>query len=249
VGLTPPGYRIVDSPSFTVRAGSQLRASVACPAGTVAWGGGVIPGASGAGMSVSSSFPKSRGSGWVGVVNDAGGSNGAFVVQAVCAQAPAKYRIVEAPPVSVAPGTIQGSFQACPGRLTLLGGGSLSSSTSVAVFVNATFPAASANGWNARQSNTSGVASMLDAFAICGKAPPGYTVVDGPVEPVPPFSEAAAQVVCPSGHPLSGGATSTSTAPQVALTTTDAGEAGWTVREDNTAAIPDVTFFAIVICA
>jgi hypothetical protein len=248
-GRTPPGYRIVESSTFTAHNGVQTRGTVLCPAGTVAWGGGVIFNAQHLGMTINSSFPMSRGAGWVGDVNDVGSSDGEFVIQAVCAQAPRRYRIVESPAITADPGTVASGSQSCPGRTALLGGGSLSSSTSVAVFVNSTFPEAPVNGWVARQSDNTSVASTFNVLAICGKAPRGYTVAAGPVVAVPAFTEVAASVVCPAGHPLSGGATSPSSAPAVALTTTAGDHGGWTVFEDNSALIQNVTVFAIVICA
>jgi hypothetical protein len=247
-GKTPPGYRIVESRAITARAGVQTRGTVLCPAGTVVWGGGVILDASHAGMTINSSFPMSTGSGWIALVNNAAGGDREFFVQAVCAQAPRMYRVLEGAPITVAPGTQASGFESCTGRTTMLGGGSLSSSSSVAVFVNSTFPG-TGNGWVARENDTTSVASTFRVFAICGKAPLGYTIASGPVVAVPPFTEVAASVVCPSGHPLSGGATSPSDAVGTALTRTEEGQRGWSVLEDNAALDQNVTVFAIVICA
>jgi hypothetical protein len=248
-GRTPPGYRIVESVTFTAHNAVQTRGTVTCPAGTVAWGGGVIFDAPDAGMTINSSFPMPGGAGWVGDVNNVGGSDGEFVIQAVCAQAPRRYHILESPAITVDPGTVASASQSCGGRTRLLGGGSLSNSSSVAMFINSTFPEAPVNGWVARQSDNTNVASTFEVFAICGQAPRGYTVASGPVVAVPPFTEAAASVVCPTGHPLSGGATSPSSAPAVALTTSDEDQGGWTVFENNSALIQNVTVIAIVICA
>jgi hypothetical protein len=246
---TPPGYRVVESGALTAHPGVQTRGTVRCPAGTVTWGGGVILGTPHAGTTISGSYPMARGAGWVAVVNDVGGSDGTFVVQAVCAQAPATYRVIKSAAIAVAPGTQGSGVQSCPGRTAVLGGGIRSGASSVAAFANSSFPEADVNGWVARQNDTGRLGSSFNVYAICGRAPSGYTVATGPVVAVPPSAEVSSSVVCPVGHPLSGGVTALSSSVGLALTTSDADQGGWTVLEDNGGGDQDARLIAFVICA
>jgi hypothetical protein len=180
---TPTGYRIVESSGFTAQNGVQSRAAVFCPAGTVVWGGGAEIFGPDPNLNLNSSAPLIDGSGWTASVNNVSGSDGTYVVQAVCAKAPRRYRIVESPAFTDGEGTQVTGSQACPARTRLLGGGSVSNSDSLAVNINSEFPFF--NGWEAAQNDNTNFDTTFNVFAICGKAPATYTIASGPIVSAP----------------------------------------------------------------
>jgi hypothetical protein len=246
---TPKRYTTVQSAAFTVSSGRQTQGAVACPVGTVVWGGGAVIGSPDLGINVNSSFPIFDGSGWGARVNASVGSSGSFVVLAICAKAPRKYRVLESQPFEVdADAQLEGT-EPCPTGTVVLGGGSDSDSLSTGVNVNSTFPLASINGWRTDMNDDTAAPSGFRVLSICGKAPQGYAVLQGALVANAPESETQANVECASGKPLSGGALSSSGLPFVDLASTGPGTDGWSVSENNTALIADVTVRAFVICA
>jgi hypothetical protein len=246
---TPALYTQVHSGFLTATAGAQTRGTVSCPAGTVAWGGGAVIAGNDLGGNLNSSFPMGDGSGWIADVNNTSTSDMTFTVNAVCAKAPRKYRIVESAELTD-PAFAQATTgtQSCPAGTAVLGGGSVSNTTSFSIDISSSFP--SANGWRTDQSNLSDFDTTFNVFAICGKAPRSYAVVTGAAVDNAPGTQSNATVSCTSGHALSGGAQSSSSLPQVDLNSTipDPAIGGWAVFENNRGS-QDSTVRAIVICA
>src|SRR3954464_9884342 len=88
----PVGYTRVFTPPIQVLAnGNDAGGEVACPAGTVPWGGGVSfsGGTSEFGQDINTSAPTANG--WRGRYNNRNGRTTDFVVGAVCAAQPRKY--------------------------------------------------------------------------------------------------------------------------------------------------------------
>ena len=241
----PPGYvRVVAV--FTSATDVQTRGSVACPAGTVVFGGGVFVSSSNINININSSFP--AGNGWVADVDNVSGGSVGFTVHAVCATQPKKYTIV-ASPLFTSPAESQAiGTVACPARTVVLGGGSLSSSGSVAVNINSTLP--EGNGWRVDQNTNTNFGTGFTVFAICGKKPRGYTVSSSAPVANPAGNQTRAAVNCPAGQvPLSGGGRSNSSSPAVDLNTSAPLPSGWEVFEDNTSGFGDAAITALVICA
>jgi hypothetical protein len=245
-GATPSLYTVVQSTNFTAVNNTQTRGSVSCPAGTVAFGGGALIFGSNQNLNINSSFPGSSGSGWIADVDNVSGANGQFYVQVICATAPRKYQVLESGVFTVgADSQVRGS-QACPARTSVLGGGSLSNSGSVAVNINSTFP--SGPSWVTDQNDNTNVSSTFEVFAICGHASRSYSQTEGVAVSNPAFSQTQASVACPKGKPLSGGLLSSSGLPAVDLNSTVAANRSWTGYEDNTALINGATITPFVIC-
>src|SRR6266702_3015292 len=91
----PPGYKIVRSGLLNAPPGGfDSGGSVACPAGTVVWGGGVaFSGGSNPTLTVNTSQPAGSG-GWEARVNNTGITTVQFLVDAICANRPTGYKLV-----------------------------------------------------------------------------------------------------------------------------------------------------------
>src|SRR5262252_7311124 len=89
----PPGYQRVRSAPIPIPPGMfDSGGQVACPAGTVPWGGGVgfTGGIASTGENINTSAP--TGDGWSGRFNNSGTRpDDDFVVDAICANQPAGY--------------------------------------------------------------------------------------------------------------------------------------------------------------
>jgi hypothetical protein len=244
-GRAPKLYTVVTAGPFTAPPSSQSTGTATCPAGTVVWGGGVSTPGRSAAVNIAGSLPQDNS--WYGDVNSFGSSSTTFSVYAVCAMRPRKYTIGESatfdtPPVSQSSGT-----QACPGSATILGGGSRSTVGSFVANINSTLPVG--NGWQVDMASTAIRDTTFNVYAICGKAPRGYSVVVGAAVSNPPSSISEASVSCPGRkRPLSGGALSSSRTPCVDLSSTIPDGNGWSVWENNTGAVA-VTITAYAICA
>jgi hypothetical protein len=167
-----------------------------------------------------------------------------FVVQAVCAAAPAKYRVVDAAPVT-APASSQTAAQAkCPAG-SVLGGGSLSQN---AVSINSAYPGSDMRSWNDSVDNPTSSAATFQVVMLCGRAPAGYAITAGSPVNDRPHTQKTATATCPSGKPLAGGVLSSSTSTAVSVSSSVATGTGWSVTESN-ASSTGVTIQAFVICA
>jgi hypothetical protein len=240
----PKGYVQVHSLPFTSNQFTQTRGSVACPAGTVPYGGGVVVASSGLNANVNSSFPS--GTSWIADVNNVGAPT-TFAVYAVCGKAVRNYVVVESrdvldPAETQATGTI-----GCPGNTVVWGGGALSNSGSTAVLINSTFP--ESNGWRTDMNTNTNFDTTFNVFAICAKKPKGYFVQVGAPVVNPPSSQTRALAFCPGGQTaLGGGALSSSGSVTVDLNTAFPQGTFWDVFEDNGQPFTTETIRAVAIC-
>jgi hypothetical protein len=246
IGETPPLYSVQESGGFIAAPFTQSRGTVACPAGTVVWGGGAFIFGTDIAVNINSSFPLSDGTGWVADVNNDDIFDALFVVDAVCAARPRLYRIRETGEITVGAVDHANGAEACTRRTVVLGGGSLSNSSSVGVAIRESSPVNGA--WLTEQNDDEPFDTTFNVFAICGKAPAGYSKTGGGFGFLPPHTQTEAAVLCPSGHPLSGGALVSEDDPTTDLNTSHPIGSGWDVFQNNrtldTAAIQPV-----VICA
>ena len=225
----PKGYVQVHSLPFTSNQFTQTRGSVACPAGTVPYGGGVVVASSGLNANVNSSFP--AGNTWVADVNNVS-SPTTFAVYAVCAKAVRNYVVVESGAFTDAAETQASGTIACPAHTVVYGGGSLSNSGSTAVLINSTLP--EANGWRTDMNTNTNFNTTFEVFAICARKPKGYFVQVGAPVVNPPSSQTRALAFCPGGQTaLGGGALSSSGSVTVDLNTAFPQGTFWDVYEDN----------------
>jgi hypothetical protein len=169
----PTGYTRVFSPAIHVPSGPlDAGGQVACPAGTVPWGGGVgfTGGTSEVGQDINTSAP--TGDGWRGRYNNRNGRTTDFVVGAICAAQPKKYTVTFASTPNPA-GSQSSATAVCPVKTVLLSGGSLSTSDEAQAFLLGAYPSSTTSFtavmWNGTTRN-----ETLTTFAICGRKPKGY---------------------------------------------------------------------------
>jgi hypothetical protein len=243
----PKGYVVVHSGNLTANTGAQTRGTVACPAGTVAFGGGAFTTSTSTNVNINSSFPPTTGSpGWAADLNNASGAAVTFSVYAVCANAPKKYTIADG--FFDNPSGLESTGSAaCPAKTVLLGGGSVASSLLTSVNINSTLP--SGNGWQTDMNNGGADSDTFLVYAICGKKPKGYTVVSGTATVNGAGLQTPAEAVCPAPTvPLSGGAHSSLASVIVNLNSSAPVTGGWLVYEDNASASSG-TVTPYAICA
>jgi hypothetical protein len=192
----PSGYTIVNGPMLPVpESTADTSATVGCPLGTVAWGGGAgffsFPGAL---LTVDTTSPFGAGM-WVAQVGNLTAMPQSFQVQAVCARQPTAYRIV-ARTVDSAGVTQTGAKARRPAGTVVLGGGLTSTSTSAATHALSAW-APGHHGFRAILHNASGDDQTMTVSAICGQQPPGYVIVHESGD-VPPNGLDFAGAVCPA---------------------------------------------------
>jgi hypothetical protein len=243
---TPQLYTVAQSAPVSAPSGTRTNGEATCPAGTVVWGGGVSIASTSTSVSLGNSFPFGGGSsaGWFATVSNQSSATVTFVVQAVCAKAPRKYRVVTGAPVA-APAGGQTSAQAkCPAG-SALGGGSISQN---AVTISSAYPGSDATSWHDSLNNpTSGDASF-QVVMVCGRTPATYAVTAGSPVTDRSHSQKTATATCSSGKPLAGGVLSSSTSTAVSLGSSSATSTGWSVTENNGSGA-GTTIQAFVICA
>jgi hypothetical protein len=251
---SPPSWTVVNSGAVSNPAGRQTLGSVACPSGTVAWGGGVLGGSTGVLQNINGWYPIVSGgvaTGWQGYMNNADSSDLSFFVYAVCAARPMHYSVQ-----SLSLGNPNGSQTsgsvACPlnrkGKpFKAMGGGGYGVSSSVFQSINTSIPLTT--GWRVDMNNASGADSSEVVYVICG-ARGGYRIVTGPEVANPPGAQTAdVTVACPTGRVETGGggfSSSGSTAVNMNSTVPD-GSSEWRVDEDNNGA-GDAFITAYAVC-
>jgi hypothetical protein len=157
-------YVIVESGAFTDPAGQQAIASVGCPAHTVVLGGGSLSNTGSTAVLINSTFPD--GNGWRTDMNDNTNFGTTFSVFAICGKKPRDYSVQIGAPVTNAPSSQDLATVTCPAGQLPLGGGASSSSGSVTVDLNSSFPVGA--NWDVYEDNGQPfIAASLRAYAIC----------------------------------------------------------------------------------
>ncbi len=244
----PPGYQRVRSAPIPIPPGMfDSGGQVACPAGTVPWGGGAgfTGGIASAGENINTSAP--TGNGWEGRYNNSGTrTDDHFAVDAICAKQPAGYTTTFTT-VDNPAGAKAAAVAVCPAGTRLLSGGTLSTGDTVDVELLSAWPLGPER-FKSVMWNGSATDQQLTTFAICGHRPAGYTITSatgsdtgGPVTQV-----GGAQ--CPAGTSiLGGGIHVTSPRPTVTLgASLDDPDTQWLSEVVNLAPEPaTVTIYAI----
>jgi hypothetical protein len=246
---TPPLYTVAQSSPITAHNGVQTAGTVSCPAGTVVLGGGALVAAPSPTTTLASSYPMSNGSGWNAAVNNTSGVDQTFTVQAVCAQKPRHYAVLESDTLTVHAGSATADALPCPALERPFGGGAQTVSSSTRFGLQDTFPQREFNAWQADVNNNTSTDQSFRVFAICAKPPRTYNVAMGTIFPVPPGAQRQATATCATGRPLGGGALTTTSSPAVALESSAVTQDGWSVSEDNTGLFPGVIVVSFVVCA
>jgi hypothetical protein len=157
-------YRIVENGLFTDPAGRQATGTAACPGRTVVFGGGVLSNTGSTAVLINSTFPEDNG--WRTDMNDNTNFDTTFDVFAICGHKPKGYSVQVGAPVVNSPSSQNNASVLCPAGQLPLGGGALSSSGSVTVDLNSTFPVGAL--WNVFEDNGQPfTVETLRAIAIC----------------------------------------------------------------------------------
>jgi hypothetical protein len=151
--------------------------SVACPAGTVGWGGGasLVGGSGGPDQAINTSEPTEN-AGWEARVNNTGTSTAQFEVDAICAKQPKGYTIVFRDADNPADST------------SALDGGAQTVGHSPLVQVDGSIDQG-AFGWVIAMNNNASSAQEIKGYVICAAQAHGGTQdPDGPQGPEGPES-------------------------------------------------------------
>jgi hypothetical protein len=202
----PPGYHRVISAPIPVPPGlGDAGAEVACPAGTVVWGGGTgfSGGTANPGESINTSDP--TGNGWQGRYNNTNSAltDDHFVVEANCANRPAGYT-VKFTTVDNPAGTQSAAVAVCPASTRLLSGGTQSTADTTDVQLLSAWPL-DRHRFKSVMWNGSATDQRLTTFAICANKPPGYTITSGTGSDTGGPDVLIAGAQCPVGTKVVGG--------------------------------------------
>jgi hypothetical protein len=246
----PAGYSIQVA-GFTMGNDEQAVDTVACPSGTVPWGGGakIDENTLGAHLNSSYGYSGEAGSGWLAAVNNTTGSNLTFSVYAVCADRPASYKLVTGTAQDDPAGSRAGTFAACPKGTVSLGGGGASKSSDTSVDLNGIQPITGDGIYNFEvyMNNASASDSSFEAQVVCGKKPTGYVVKSAKASN-PSRKDSSAHASCPAKSAVVGGgvlSSSINLAVDVTATAPD-NDGAWVASEANSSTSnASVTSFAI----
>jgi hypothetical protein len=245
----PSGYKIVSSGSISAAPSTfDTGGSVACPTGTVVWGGGAsfVGGFFGPSLTVNTSEPMES-AGWEARVNNTGTSTAQFAVDAICAKKPKGYKIVFQDADN--PADTQSQATAiCPSPKVVLGGGTLSTSDQAPAVLTSAWPASSDKFTGYMYNGTSADAELI-VYAVCGDKPAGYAIASNSAS----FASGSTLldgIACPSGtSALDGGAKTSGHSPLVQVGgSIDQGAFGWSITMNNTAP-SEQQVHGYVICA
>ena len=244
----PPGYHRVRSAPIPVPPGMfDAGGQVACPAGTVPWGGGAgfTGGFAGLGDSINTSAP--TGNGWEGRYNNTSARpDDHFVVDAVCARQPAGYTTTFAT-ADNPPGSQSAAVAVCPAGTRLLSGGTLSTADTTDVQLLSAWPLGPAR-FKSVMWNGSATDQRVTTFAICGHRPARYTITSAADSDPGGPNTLAGGAQCPAGTSILGGGIHVSS-PRPAVTlgaSIDEPGTQWLSEVVNSAAASaTVTIYAI----
>ena len=247
----PAGYTIVRSPLMPAPATPlDSGAQIACPAGSVVWGGGTaIAGIPGPGQTINTSAPGGTTS-WRARVNNSGPGAAQFGVDAICARKPKAYAMPFTAAANAAH-TQTTATATCPANTVVFDGGVLSTSDSAQTAVTSAFPAGSTK-FTATVSNGTAANEQMDVFAVCGHRPAGYRIVrsTGTADPTGTPVVISGGPGCPRGSSVIGGGARVATPlPATPLgQAIDGGPTNWVSTIVSTSTEPVTDTFA-TICA
>jgi hypothetical protein len=244
----PPGYQRVRSTPIPIPPGLfDSGGQVACPAGTVPWGGGVgfTGGIASAGENINTSAP--TGNGWEGRFNNSSTRpDDNFAVDAICAKKPAGYTTTFTT-VDNPAGAQSAAVAVCPAGTRLLSGGTLSTADTTDVQLLSAWPLGPER-FRSVMWNGSATDQRLTTFAICGHRPAGYTITSAPESDTGGPVTLVGGAQCPAGTSILGGGIHV-TSPQPAVTlgeSLDKPATQWLSEVVNSATAPaTVTIYAI----
>lgn len=163
----PTGYLQQKSAKVSNPVGAQSGAGYMCPKGYVLLGGGELSSSRSTQVNLDSSWPAGT-SIWYVYVNNASTSAASFNVYHLCAKlnvSASHYKLVVGAPRTNPSGAQTEATAFCPGGLSSLAGGVVTSSLSITSTLNTTFPFT--GGWGGDENNASGASATLTAYVLC----------------------------------------------------------------------------------
>jgi hypothetical protein len=242
----PAGYQVVpgvitSAPSSALDSG----ADTPCPSGTVAWGGGVAFRGEGVAGETIGTSDDAGSTGWNTLVNNTSGAAQTFVVDALCAKKPTRYKIMTASASNPA-GAQTAVSVACPAKTVVLSAGIFSTSDSSSVAMTSLWPASTTK-VTGKMFNGSGSSATEQVEAVCGAKPAKYTIAKFAIT-LGAANELQGGAACPSGTSVIGGGVNVASPGKNRMVSanTDAGPTGWKLNLDNnTTTTVKVTTYAI----
>ena len=249
--MMPPASSTSEAPGLTVwlQRKGMPGGQVACPAGTVPWGGGagVTGGVAGAGNGINTSAP--TGNGWEGRYNNSSTRlDDHFAVDAICARQPAGYTTTFTT-VDNPAGARPAAVAVCPAGTRLFSGGTLSTADTTDVQLLSAWPLGPQR-FKSVMWNGSATGQRLTTFAVCGHRPAGYAITSAIGSDTGGPDTLAGGAQCPAGTSiLGGGIHVTSPRPAVTLgASLDEPSTQWLSEVVNSATEP-ATVTISAICA
>ncbi|GAA1883045.1 hypothetical protein [Lapillicoccus jejuensis] len=221
-------YASVASVPLVAAPFAQTTGSVACPAGTHVLGGGAVLSLSDLSLDLAGSVPLPGGAGWQARVSNRTGGGWEFAVFAICASGIRGYRLSSNSVLNRA-GTRTVLTATCPAGTVPLGGGGETRSSEAGASLGGIFPVD--GGWRAVVTNRAVPHPQARAVAVCGEAPSGYVVVQGPRQVAPAGSSTLGAIRCPAGLGyLAGGVRVWPASPDVTVSGTFPQDDRWRVE-------------------
>jgi hypothetical protein len=158
-------YQVVSN-SVANPAGAQNTVTAACPSGTKVTGGGAINNSFDLAVNINTSIPS--GNGWRIDANNASTGGNTLTSYAVCSAswgASTGYNVALGTAATNPAGSENQATVACASGQSVLGGGAFSSSGSISVNMNSTYPIS--GGWVVYENNASSSSASITAYAIC----------------------------------------------------------------------------------
>jgi hypothetical protein len=149
-----------------VPANGEGRATVTCPSGTVALGGGADVQGDEMYWAMSGSAPDGPG-GWQVVIASAGPESTVARATVLCATEPAGWAQVTSASVSNPAGKATNSTANCPKGTNVLGGGPVPSSTDPEVTIGLTTSRTDLKGWHSKENNATSTDDSVVEWAVC----------------------------------------------------------------------------------
>jgi hypothetical protein len=183
--------------AITLASGATGSTTAACPAGTVATGGGFS-----VGLDVLVYTQAKNGNGWTAVAKNNAGVDRPMVVYAECLTFPSAATTQVNNSISVNAGAYQTQDAVCPAGSVVTGGG-YTSSPDGTMWVYASWQ--NGNGWEVSEINHSGAAKSFNVYATCLSGTSLATVKATNSGPIPGAGNGFVEVACPAGKVASGG--------------------------------------------
>jgi hypothetical protein len=161
-------YSLQQGAEVTVPAGGEAQATVTCPSGTVALGGGAAVGDQ-TYQALDASAPYGT-NGWRAYVGSAGSQEALGEADVVCAAEPTGWAQVNSAYVPNPAGTATTVSVNCPAGTKAIGGGPFNGSADPTVTVGLTTPLSGLTGWHSWEDNASTASESVDEWAVCAKA-------------------------------------------------------------------------------